>query len=80
MRRTFIVLAIVATLLGAGAGWSAMFAGADNGVTAVVGGLHRSAGDCFSSRRTQPTPRGSVTRCSSTWSTTAVREMRRSTR
>lgn len=47
MRRAFIVLAIVATLLGGAAAWSAMFAGADNGVTAVVGGLHRSAGDCF---------------------------------
>ncbi len=47
MRRIFIVLAIVASLLGGVAAWSAIFAGADSGVTAVVGGLHRSVGDCF---------------------------------
>ncbi len=47
MKRVPVVIALVAALLGAGAAWSAIFAGANSGVTAVVGGLHRSIGDCF---------------------------------
>lgn len=47
MKRTAIVVAVVAALVGAGATWSAMLAGADSGVTAVVGGLHRFAGQCY---------------------------------
>lgn len=51
MKRSLVVVAVfsvlAAALVGARAAWSAIFVSNNDGVTAVVGGLHRSLGDCF---------------------------------
>src|SRR5438477_5502248 len=48
MKRVLLAFAVVTALVGAVVGAKATIsAGASNGATAIVGGLHRSAGDCY---------------------------------
>jgi hypothetical protein len=57
-KKALLGIAMVAVLLGAGAAWSSVSSGAAGGATAVVGGMHRSIGDCFY------LPDGTLTFCS----------------
>jgi len=46
-KKALVGVAVVAMLMGAGATWFSVSSSAAGGITAVVGGMHRSIGDCF---------------------------------